>query len=34
MREERGQIGGDVLVYEPFTLWGSIGGNVRRHSGR
>lgn len=29
MREERGQIGGDVVVYEPFTLWGSIGGNVR-----
>jgi len=28
MREERGQIGGDVVVYEPFTLWGSIGGNV------
>ncbi len=29
MREERGQIGGDVLVCEPFTLWGSIGGDVR-----
>lgn len=28
MREERGQIAGDVVVYEPFTLWGSIGGNV------
>jgi cytoskeletal protein CcmA (bactofilin family) len=28
MREERGQIPGDVVVYEPFTLWGSIGGNV------
>ena len=28
MREERGQIGGDVVVYEPFTLWGSVGGNV------
>ncbi|HEY1628521.1 MAG TPA: hypothetical protein VGF52_01610 [Tepidisphaeraceae bacterium] len=28
MREERGQISGDVVVYEPFTLWGSIGGNV------
>jgi hypothetical protein len=29
MREERGQLTGDVLVYEPFTLWGSVGGNVR-----
>lgn len=29
MREERGQVAGDVLVYEPYTLWGSIGGNVR-----
>ena len=28
MREERGQIPGDVVVYEPFTLWGSVGGNV------
>ena len=28
MREERGQITGDVIVYEPFTLWGSIAGNV------
>jgi cytoskeletal protein CcmA (bactofilin family) len=29
MREERGQIPGDVVVYEPFTIWGSVGGNVR-----
>ena len=28
MREERGQVAGDVVVYEPYTLWGSIGGNV------
>jgi len=28
MREERGQVPGDVVVYEPFTLWGSVGGNV------
>jgi cytoskeletal protein CcmA (bactofilin family) len=28
MREERGQLSGDVVVYEPFTLWGSVGGNV------
>jgi cytoskeletal protein CcmA (bactofilin family) len=28
MREERGQLSGDVVVYEPFTLWGLIGGNV------
>jgi predicted acyltransferase (DUF342 family) len=29
MREERGQISGDVVVYEPFTLWGSIGGDAK-----
>ena len=28
MREERGTIPGDVVVYEPFTLWGSVGGKV------
>jgi cytoskeletal protein CcmA (bactofilin family) len=28
MREERGQLGGDMLVNEVFTLWGSIGGDV------
>jgi cytoskeletal protein CcmA (bactofilin family) len=29
MREERGQITGDLVVAEPFTLWGSVGGSVR-----
>ena len=29
MREERGQVPGDVVVYEPFTLWGSVGGDVK-----
>jgi hypothetical protein len=29
MREERGQIPGEVVVYEPFTLWGSVGGDVK-----
>jgi predicted acyltransferase (DUF342 family) len=29
MREERGQVAGDVVVYEPFTLWGSVGGSVK-----
>lgn len=28
MREERGRIGGDFVIYEPFTLWGVVGGNV------
>ena|ERR1041385_6082872 len=28
MREERGTLSGDLVVYEPFTLWGSAGGNV------
>ncbi|CAN5365103.1 hypothetical protein BH10PLA1_BH10PLA1_08840 [soil metagenome] len=29
MREERGQIVGDVVVYETFELWGTIAGNVK-----
>jgi cytoskeletal protein CcmA (bactofilin family) len=29
MREERGQLAGEVVVYEPFNLWGSIGGDVK-----
>jgi cytoskeletal protein CcmA (bactofilin family) len=29
MREERGKVSGDIVVYEPFTLWGSVGGNVK-----
>ncbi len=29
MREERGQINGNVVIDELYTLWGSIGGNVR-----
>ncbi len=28
MREERGQIRGDQVISEAFTLWGSIAGNV------
>lgn len=28
MREERGQLAGDQLISEPFTLWGSIAGDV------
>lgn len=28
MREERGQILGDLTIDELFTLWGTIGGNV------
>ncbi len=28
MREERGQISGDMTVSEPYTLWGSVGGSV------
>jgi cytoskeletal protein CcmA (bactofilin family) len=33
MREERGQIDSDVLVSEPMTLFGSVGGDVRVVSG-
>jgi hypothetical protein len=29
MREERGRLAGNQVVFEPFELWGSIGGNVR-----
>ena len=29
MREERGNIAGDVVVSEEFTLWGAILGNVK-----
>jgi predicted acyltransferase (DUF342 family) len=29
MREERGTLAGDMIIHEPFTLWGSIGGDVR-----
>ena len=28
MREERGNLKGDLVIDEPFTLWGSIAGNV------
>lgn len=28
MREERGQLKGDMVVSEPYTLWGSIAGEV------
>jgi len=28
MREERGQISGSLTIAEPFTLWGSISGDV------
>jgi cytoskeletal protein CcmA (bactofilin family) len=28
MREERGQISGSITVAEPFTLWGSVSGDV------
>ena len=28
MREERGHIGGDQVINEPYTLWGSVAGDV------
>ena len=28
MREERGQIAGDLIVNDPLELWGNVGGNV------
>jgi cytoskeletal protein CcmA (bactofilin family) len=29
MREERGQVSGDIVIYEPYELWGSVGGDVK-----
>ena len=28
MREERGNLRGDAVIDEPYTLWGSIAGDV------
>ena len=28
MREERGHVKGNLVIDEPYTLWGSIAGNV------
>jgi cytoskeletal protein CcmA (bactofilin family) len=28
MREERGQLTGDLVISEPYTLWGKIAGNL------
>lgn len=28
MREERGNLAGNILINEPYTLWGSIAGTV------
>jgi cytoskeletal protein CcmA (bactofilin family) len=29
MRDERGQLKHDLVVYEEYTLWGSVVGNVK-----
>ena len=28
MREERGAVAGPLVVHEPYTLWGTVGGTV------
>ena len=33
MREERGNIAGNIVIKEPYTLWGSIAGNVTATDG-
>ncbi|HSU66810.1 MAG TPA: polymer-forming cytoskeletal protein [Tepidisphaeraceae bacterium] len=33
MREERGNISGNLVISEPFTLWGSIAGDVTAAQG-
>jgi len=33
MREERGQLRGDQVVSEAYTLWGAIAGNVTATKG-
>lgn len=33
MREERGSLAGDQTIREPYTLWGSVAGDVRATAG-
>jgi len=33
MREERGHLAGEVAINEPYTLWGSVAGNVAAGKG-
>jgi predicted acyltransferase (DUF342 family) len=33
MREERGQLRGDQVIGEPYTLWGSIAGDATAVNG-
>ncbi len=33
MREERGNLAGDLKIKEPFTLWGSVAGTVTAAKG-
>jgi cytoskeletal protein CcmA (bactofilin family) len=33
MREERGNLAGDLAIKEPCTLWGSVAGNVTAGNG-
>lgn len=33
MREERGNLAGDLTIKEPCTLWGSVAGNVTAGNG-
>ncbi len=32
-KEERGNIAGDITIEEPYTLWGSIAGDVTAAAG-
>lgn len=33
MREERGQLNGDQVIEQPYTLWGTVNGNVTAING-
>jgi cytoskeletal protein CcmA (bactofilin family) len=33
MKDERGQLTGDIVVSEPYTLWGRVAGNVTVQNG-
>jgi len=33
MREERGTVAGNITIEEPYTLWGSIAGDVTAGEG-
>jgi cytoskeletal protein CcmA (bactofilin family) len=33
MKDERGHVAGNQIITEPYTLWGSVAGNVMARNG-